>query len=244
VSKTRQRRLRIVAIAAVVALTVPATSNVMADQSDSSNKRSAVSFLHTVTGNSELSSIDVYAGDTKILDDVKPGQLRTVKVPSGAGKVGVAPAGSSIEDSPWVTRSNRMSWPSDKHVTFTMHTDDDGKPEITRFVNKTRTVGRNMGRLTVRNLLSDTDIDVQAGGRSLLTDLSAADQGMVGVQSGKYRLLITESDDDAVLDRLTVRIRNEPGRSDMGNNVIVHVWNDAKTRNVRYTIQEVQLDLN
>jgi len=215
----------------------------MADQSDSSNKRSAVSFLHAITGNSDLFSIDVYAGDTKILDDVKPGQLRTVKVPSGSGKVGVAPAGSSIEDSPWITRSDRMSWPSDKHVTFTLHTDDDGKTEITRFINKTRTVGRNMGRLTVRNLMPETDIDVQAGGRSLLTDLSAAQQGMAGLQSGKYRLLLTESDEDAVLDRVTVTIRNKPGRSDMGNNVILHVWRDSSSEQIRISPQEIQLDL-
>jgi hypothetical protein len=44
--------------------------------------------------------------------------------------------------------------------------------------------------------------------------------------------------------KTTAKIRNEAGRSDMGNNVIVYVWGDAEDGRLRTSVQEVQLDLN
>jgi hypothetical protein len=74
--------------------------------------------------------------------------------------------------------------------------------------------------------------------------IASAEQGMIGLLAGKYPLVITSQGNGRdARTRLSVKIRNEPGRSDMGNNVIVHLWGGSGGEPIRATVQEVQLDL-
>ncbi len=74
--------------------------------------------------------------------------------------------------------------------------------------------------------------------------VTSGEQGMVGLLAGKYPLVIaSQGNSRDALKRLSVKIRNKPGRSDMGNNVIVHLWGGSGGEPIRATMHEVQLDL-
>jgi hypothetical protein len=88
-------------------------------------------------------------------------------------------------------------------------------------------------------------LDVRARGSVMFDGIASGREADTGLMAGNYDLRVSESGERSpVMARTTGRIRNEAGRSDMGNNVIVYLWGDATMGRLRTTIQEVQLDLN
>ncbi|NDA50325.1 MAG: hypothetical protein EBY60_07895 [Actinobacteria bacterium] len=158
-------------------------------------------------------------------------------------RIRIVPAGSSA-GSPTLLVSSRVRLRADSNVTLALHTTENNEATVTSFRNKTRTVGRDMGRLTVRNLTRGPEILVRSRGDAVMEKIASAEQGMVGLLAGKYPLVIaSQGNGRDARTRLSVKIRNEPGRSDMGNNVIVHLWGGSGGEPIRATVQEVQLDL-
>ena len=236
--------LRLVGVAGllcglVVSLLLPAHAN----ESDTSGRTVEVSFLHALPEDDGFARVDVIIGDRRVFRSVAPGQMRETSLPAGSHRIRIVPAGSSA-GSPTLLVSSRVRLRADSNVTLALHTTENNEATVTSFRNKTRTVGRDMGRLTVRNLTRGPEILVRSRGDAVMEKIASAEQGMVGLLAGKYPLVIaSQGNGRDALTRLSVKIRNEPGRSDMGNNVIVHLWGGSGGEPIRATVQEVQLDL-
>ncbi|MEL0282145.1 MAG: DUF4397 domain-containing protein, partial [Actinomycetota bacterium] len=202
-----------------------------------------VSFLHALPEDADFARVDVFMGDRRIFRSVVPGRLRETSLPAGSHQIRILPAGSTVASTSLLP-PQRFRLRANSNITIALHTTANNEATVTSFRNKTRTVGRDMGRLTIRNLTRQPKLLVRSQGDALMDTVTSGEQGMVGLLAGKYPLVIaSQGNSRDALKRLSVKIRNKPGRSDMGNNVIVHLWGGSGGEPIRATMHEVQLDL-
>ena len=219
----------------------PAHASVIADSVRAKN--ATVSVLHALPQGA--SAVDIYIGQRQIIDDLAPGKLQTVQVPSGRADIVVMPSGERPGTTPALLTKSGADIDGGTNMTITANLDDAGKPELNVFTNKTRTVGQGMGRLTIRHIADAPAIDVRSRGNTMFERVTNSESLDTGLRAGRYSLRVSETGvPRPPLTRTEVEIRNKPGRSDMGNNVIVYVWGDSEQGRVRTAVQEVQLDLN
>lgn len=236
--------LRIVGIVGLMCgLAVGLVVPVHANESDRSGPTVDVSFLHALPEDAGFARVDVFSGDRRVFRSVAPGQLRETSLPAGSHQIRILPTGSTVASTSLLP-PQRFRLRANSNITIALHTAANNEATVTSFRNKTRTVGRDMGRLTIRNLTRQPKLLVRSQGDALMDTVTSGEQGMVGLLAGKYPLVIASQGNvrDA-LKRLSVKIRNKPGRSDMGNNVIVHLWGGSGGEPIRATMHEVQLDL-
>jgi len=218
-------------------------ASALAAEANQRSKTATLSVLHAIPAG--VGIVDVYADRRKVAGNLSPGQLRTVRIPAGKFDIAVVPTGVMLSHSASLLEMADASIPVGANVTVAAHLDDRGRPELSAFTNKTRTVGQGMGRLTVRHLAEASQVDVRSRGNVMFESVGNGGEEDAGLRAGSYTLRFSESGERSpVMAKTTAKIRNEAGRSDMGNNVIVYVWGDAQDGRLRTSIQEVQLDLN
>jgi hypothetical protein len=207
------------------------------------SKTATVTVLHAIP--TDVGTVDVYADQRKLAANLAPGQLRTMQIPAGEYDIAVVPTGDAPSSLSILLDMSGARIAAGADVTIAAHLDGRGKPELTAFTNKTRTVGMGMGRLTVRHLADAPRVDVRTRGSIMFDAVANGAEAETGLRAGSYTLRISESGKRSpLMTRTTAKIRNEAGRSDMGNNVIVYVWGAAGDGRLRTAIQEVQLGLN
>ena len=241
----RQRARAIIAasvmvmVAALMPPSPAAASNAMAPGDDAT-----FSVLHAIPAGLGADVIDVYAGRALIIDDLTPGALKTVKLPGGSYALTVLPDGRTPGGAAPLLRASQIKVPSGANVTITANLDAAGRPDLNAFTNDTSTVGRGMGRLTVRHIAFAPALDMRNAGRSLFTDLRNSRQADVGLNAGRFAPYATIAGTrDVVLRPTPITIINKPGTSDMGTNTIVYLWGSAADGSLRAAVQNVRIDL-
>lgn len=233
-----------------VAVTVLALPAVLASTSTAAGATpttrsadSTVSVLHAIPTGLGADVVDVYAGRTLLADDLGSGQLRTVTVPAGSYNLTVLPDGGSPGSTAPLLTAPRTRVPSGANLTVAAHLTATGRPNLTVFTNDTTTVGRGMGRLTVRHVAAAPPVDVRTPGSVLLAGLRNPRQANVGLNAGTYRVAAVQAGTRKVVAApTTVRIVNQPGVQDMGNNAIVYLWGSEADGSLRQTVQNVRID--
>ena len=241
----RQRARAIIAASAMVmvaALMPPspaAASTAMAPGDDAT-----FSVLHAIPAGLGVDVIDVYAGRALIIDDLTPGALKTVKLPGGSYALTVLPDGRTPGGAAPLLRASQIKVPSGANVTITANLDAAGRPDLNAFTNDTSTVGRGMGRLTVRHIAFAPALDLRNAGRVLFTDLRNPRQVDAGLNAGRFAPYATIAGTrDVVLRPTPITIVNKPGTLDMGTNTIVYLWGSAVDGSLRAVVQNVRIDL-
>ena len=130
-----------------------------------------VSVLHAIPAGLGADVVDVYAGRDLIIDDMTPGTLETVKLPGGTYAFTVLQDGRTLDGGAPLLRAAQTKVPSGANVTITANLDAAGRPALNGFTNDTNTVGRGMGRLTVRHIAFAAALDIRSAGRVLFTGL-------------------------------------------------------------------------
>lgn len=231
------------AMAIAVVISLASLGVASATEASNRSKTATLSVLHAIPDG--VGSVDVLADGRRIARNLPPGELRTVKVAAGEYDLSIVASGRGNGEADELLSARGVDIPAGADVTITANLDGRGEAELNVFANKTRTVGQGMGRLTVRHLADAPAVQVRSKGSALFDRLSNGNQADSGLRAGTYPLRITESGTRSpVVARTNAKIRNEAGRSDMGNNVIVYIWGDPQAGGLRTTIQEVQLDLN
>lgn len=228
------------ATAAILALASLGVAS--AAEASERSKTATLSVLHAIPDG--VGSVDVLADDRRIARNLSPGQLRTVKLSAGTYDLSIVNSSSSTGVANELLSARAIDIPAGADLTVAAHLDRRGEPAVNVFTNRTRTVGQGMGRLTVRHLADAPAVQVRSKGSAIFDRLRNGDERDQGLRAGTYQLRISESGARApLMARTSAKIRNAPGRSDMGNNVIVYIWGDPAVGPLRTTLQEVQLDL-
>lgn len=240
------RTMGIGVLAGVLALPVALISaaNAAGATPSAPNTNATVSVLHAIPAGLGADVVDVYAGRTLVVDNLRPGQLKTVSVPGGTYTLTVLPDGQTPAAADPLLVSPRTRIPSGANLTVAAHLTPSARPKLTVFTNDTTTVGRGKGRLTVRHVAAAPAVDVRAGGSVLFPGLRNPRQANAGLDAGAYRIdAVRASTRTVVLPSTTVTIRNSPGTQDMGTNTIVYVWGSAEDGSLRQAVQNVRIDL-
>ena len=228
-----------VMLAALMSPSPAAASTPMAPGEDAT-----VSVLHAIPPGLGADVVDVYAGRALIIDDLTPGALKTVKLPGGTYALTVLPDGRALGSAAPLLRAPQTKVPAGANVTITANLDAAGRPALNAFTNDTSTVGRGMGRLTVRHIAFASALDMRNAGRILFTDLRNPRQADLGLKAGRIAPYATIAGTrDVVLRPTPITIVNKPGTLDMGTNTIVYLWGSAVDGPLRAIVQNVRIDL-
>ncbi|NQW72533.1 MAG: DUF4397 domain-containing protein [Actinobacteria bacterium] len=241
----RQRaRGSITACAMVMLSTVMPPSPASASTPMAPGEDATVSVLHAIPTGLGADVVDVYAGRALIIDDLTPGTLKTVKLPGGTYALTVLQDGRTLGGGAPLLRVAQTNVPSGANVTITANLDAEGRPALNYFTNDTSTVGRGMGRLTVRHIAFAPALDIRNAGRVLFTGLRNPRQADAGLNAGRFAPYATVAGTrDVVLRPTPITITNKPGTSDMGTNTIVYLWGSLVDGSLRAVVQNVRIDL-
>lgn len=227
--KQRLNRLAVAAAAlalplGAVALATPA----MADSHDAT-----VSVLHAIPAGSGADVVDVYAGDTLLIDGFTPGTLETLTVPAGSYDLAVFADGEGPGNGTAVLEAAGVEVPAGANATVTANLSADGSPALNVFVNDTSAIAAGEARLTVRHIAAAPAVDITADGAVLFADLTNPNEAMGDVPAGSYEAAVVLAGTDTVA--------LGPADLDLGEgtNTIVYAWGSAEAGNLALAVQTI-----
>jgi hypothetical protein len=190
-----------------------------------------VSVLHAIPAGLGADVVDVYAGDSLLIDDFTPGSLETLVIPAGTYDLGVYGDGSTPADSDAVLSATGVVVPVGANATVTANLDASGSPALNVYVNDISEVMAGNSRLTVRHIAAAPAVDIRADGNVIAAGLVNPDEAIVEVPAGSYVADVVLAGTD------TVAIG--PADLDLteGTNTIVYAWGSAEAGNLALAVQ-------
>jgi hypothetical protein len=192
-----------------------------------------VSVLHAIPAGLGVDVVDVYAGDSLLIDDFTPGSLETLVIPAGSYDLGVYGDGSTPADSDAVLSAMGVEVPAGANATVTANLDASGSPALNVYVNDISEVMAGNSRLTVRHIAAAPAVDIRADGNVIAANLVNPDEAIVEVPAGMYVADVVLAGTD------TVAIG--PADLDLteGTNTIVYAWGSAEAGNLALAVQTI-----
>lgn len=179
-----------------------------------------------------------------LAESMTPGDLATKQMKPGKYELTVVPAQAAPSTRSLLTKAKPVTLKAGKNHTIALHLTPTAAATSTTFTNRTRTVGRDMGLLTIRNIAQAPKVDIRSQGSVLLSDVAPSSKADVGMRSGDYSLRIVRAGTRrALLPASRHRLVNKPGRQDMGDNRIVYLWGSTADGTLDLAVQEVPLGL-
>lgn len=207
--------------------------------------KSTISILHALPNIAAGERVDIYANSSLLATDLSPGDLVTKRVKPGDYRLDVFSTEQTPSTASPLMTIDSVALDAGSNHTVALHLGPTMASTISTFLNETRTVGRDMGRLTVRNIAQGPTLDVRSRGSVLMSALRSGTEKSVGLPTGDYRVRIVRADTRRDLLPPSMHpVVNEPGRQDMGDNRIVYVWGSAADGSLKMAVQEIPLVLN
>ena len=181
----------------------------------------SLSVLHVADGVEAAQVVDVYAGSMRIMDDLRPGELRAVRITRGQYTVQVFPDGQDPQSSAPLTTIAGLRLTEQANVTVAIHRAPDGSVTATDFTNNTLRNPPAQGRVTIRHVALAPALDIQLGDARTVRSLTNSDEIILRGLRGDQLTEVLQSDSAAVL--LTQR-RIPIARP---VNTVVYIWGSA-----------------
>jgi hypothetical protein len=223
----RTRAALLVAFAAPAALVLAAPPAAAADEA-------TVSVLHAIPAGAGADVVDVYAGDSLLIDNFTPGTLKTLQVPAGSYDLAVFADGDSPGSGTAVLSAPGTEVPAGANATVTANLTADGDPALNVFVNDTSKVPAGQGRLVVRHIAAAPAVDVRANGDVLFADLTNPNEDSAEVPAATYEAdVVLAGTDTVALGPADVPITE-------GTTTIVYAWGSAEGDSLALATQVVE----
>lgn len=224
----------LVAIAAAGALAATGLATATGAAAAPKPKKATVSVLHAIPAGKGADIVDVYAGSALLIDDFRPGQLKTLRVPGGTYDLAVYADGQGPGSGTAVLSAPNTKVPAGANATVTANLTAAGAPALNVFVNDTSPVKRGEGRLTVRHIAAAPAVDVRANGQVIVQDLVNPKQASLDVKRGTY------SADVVLANTSTVALGPASLRITPNRNTIVYAWGSAADGTLKLAVQSVK----
>lgn len=208
----------------MIAMAVPANA---ADEA-------TVSVLHGIPEGSGADVVDVYAGDTLLIDNFTPGTLETLMVPAGSYDLAVYADGETPGSNDPVLEAPGTEVPAGVNATVTANLDAGGAPALNVFVNDTSSIAAGEGRLTVRHIAAAPGVDVRANGAVAFSNLTNPNEAKADLPAGEISAdVVLTGTDTVVLGPAPVNVKE-------GANTIVYAWGSAEGESLAIASQVVE----
>lgn len=188
-----------------------------------------LSVLHAVPS----VTVDVYLDGKRALDDFTPGKLAgPMMVPAGAHSIAIT-AGDATDDSKPIIGPVDVTLDAGGDYTAVAHDDTSGKPTATLFTNDTSATPAGQGRLIVRHVAAAPAVDVLAGGKAVVTNLSNPDEQALELPAGTVSASVAATGTtDPVIGPADVTVT-------AGSDTIVYAWGSLDDGNLALATQTI-----
>ena len=224
----------LVALAITVASIGIAT--VLAPQSQAAEKKASISVFHAIPEGYGVDVVDVYADGGRIMNNLKSGELKSMRVRPGTYDIEIYVDGERPKVDEPVLEIDRVTFLSGTCSTVTANLDEVGIPTTNVFAN---CVARNPvgeGRITVRHIAAAPAVDVLVGGNVAFGNLTNGAAATKRLAATTYAVTVNLADsDDRVLGPASLNITRP-------FNTIVYAWGSAAEGTLALKVQRVPIN--
>lgn len=142
--------------------------------------------------------VDVYVNGALTLDDFQPETVAgPLDLAPGSYDVAITAADATDDSSPLLTAKATVA--AGDNVSLVANLDASGSPTVTAFVNDVSTVPAGESRVVVRHVAAAPAVDVRAGGKVVLSDVTNPNAGSLTVPAGTVSADVTLAGTDTVV---------------------------------------------
>lgn len=222
--------------AVVAVLAVPfGLSLLMAPVSAAPKQPPAIlSVFHAIPLGKGADVVDVYAGSVRIVNNLKPGQLRQVRLTPSEYDLAIFSDGARPGSSTPLLRMDDALLTSRTNHTLTANLNASGAPAVNLFDNfVTANTGR-LGRIAVRHIAAAPAVDFRLDGSVVFGNMVNSAHATASMPSGQYTA-------DVVLhDTTTVAVPAFALPVTRPMTTIVYIWGSQADGTLRTFIQKVK----
>jgi hypothetical protein len=178
-------------------------------------------------------TVDVYVNGERTLNDFKPGTLAgPLNLKAGSYQVAITASDAEDDSDPAIGPVD-LELTDGGNYTAVAHLNTDGDPTATLFGNDTSRTDAGQGRLTVRHTAAAPAVDVLAGGKAVIRDLSNPDEKVLDLDAGTVEASVAAAGTtDPVIGPADVNVAE-------GKNTIVYAWGSLEDDNLKLAVQTI-----
>jgi len=229
------KSLRIL-IASVIAMAFTGVVTAQAPQSEAAQKKASISVFHAIPEGYGADVVDIYADGGRIMNNVKSGELKSMRVRPGTYDIEIYVNGERPKVDEPILEIDRVTFLSGTCSTVTANLDEVGTPTTNVFAN---CVARNPvgeGRITVRHIAAAPAVDVLAGGNVIFGNLTNGSAATKRLPASTYAVTVNLANSvDRVLGPANVNITRP-------FNTIVYAWGSAAEGTLALKVQRVPIN--
>jgi hypothetical protein len=188
-----------------------------------------LSVFHGVPG----LTVDVYVNGKRTLNDFKPGMMAgPLQLAPGTYTVAIT-KGDAKDDSSPAIGPVKLKLAAGGNYTAVAHLMQNGKPTATLFSNDISKTAAGQGRLTVRHVAAAPAVDIRAGGKAVVSNLSNPDEKVLNLPAGTVSASVTATGQKkALIGPANVAVKD-------GVNTIVYAWGSLNDKNLNLAVQTI-----
>lgn len=178
-------------------------------------------------------TVDVYLDGKRALDDFTPGTLAgPMMVPAGAHQLAITASDAADASEPVIGPVD-VTLDAGGNYTAVAHDDTSGKPTATLFTNDVSATPAGQGRLVVRHVAAAPAVDVLAGGKAVVSNLSNPDEQALELPAGTVSASVAATGTtDPVIGPADVPVT-------AGADTIVYAWGSLDDGNLALATQTI-----
>jgi hypothetical protein len=188
-----------------------------------------LSVLHAVPG----LTVDVYVDGKRTLDNFKPGMMAgPLELAAGTYTVAITKSDAKDDSDPAIGPVD-LKLAAGGNYTAVAHLEEGGDPTATLFKNDVSHTKAGEGRLTVRHVAAAPAVDIRAGGKAVISDLSNPDEKVLDLAAGTVGASVAAAGTTkALIGPADVAVKE-------GVNTIVYAWGSLDDDNLALAVQTI-----
>lgn len=190
-----------------------------------------LSVIHGVPG----TPVDVWVNGADTIKNFQPGTMAgPLTLPAGTYSVSITKVGAaSATDSPVIGPVD-LPLAAGGNYSAVAHLDASGKPTATLFTNDLSATAAGQGRLTVRHVAAAPAVDVVAGGKAVVSNLTNPNEAKLDLPASTVSASVTAAGttEPALIGPADVTIAD-------GTNTIVYAYGSATDKNLALMVQTI-----
>lgn len=178
-------------------------------------------------------TVDVYLDGKRAIDDFKPGMMAgPLAVPAGSHTIAIT-AGDATDASKPIIGPITVDLASGGNYTAVAHDKTDGSPTATLYTNDTSRIPAGQGRLIVRHVAAAPAVDVLAGGKAVISNLTNPGEKSLVLPAGTVSASVAATGTTApVIGPADVNVAN-------GADTIVYAWGSLDDKTLALATQSI-----
>lgn len=227
------RFTRLILVPSVAALVAAAGVATSVGSAQAAEKRALVSVFHAIPAGSGVDVVDVYADGARIINNLRSGQLTSIKVPPGTYDIEIFVDGERPRQDDPVLSVDNVTFLAGFCSTITANLTETGQPTTEVFANCTARNPLGTGRITVRHIAAAPAVDVLADGQVIFGNIVNGASATQRVAAGPYGVSVNLAGTGTTVLGPTNLAINRPF------NTIVYAWGSAADGTLALKVQRI-----